>query len=198
MQGEIMSETAEKEYEELKKAVFDFLAEKKGHCKFEELDTWSRERGLPRLTLRIAINELIDAGELTGSAMFAEIDDLAPWVKIPSEISLRDSQHPAIPHKAKVTQEISKPETATLVKYDETEPTLRRAIEYLNDYPSVGIMRFNLDLQNLQISDTDRVLKRLSEEGFVEVSPLGVVNATAQLPKITRSLTLGDLIRSNS
>ncbi len=191
-----MSEAAEREFEELKKSILSFLAGKQGHCRFDELDAWSRERGMPRLTLRIALNELVDAGEISGSPTLAEVDDFAPWVKIPSEFSLRRESKPA--HPVKATPKVTETNVGIMVEHDETEPNLRRAIEYLNDYPSVGIMRFNLDLQGLQVADTDRILRRLSEEGFVEVSPLGVVNATPRLPKMTRNLTLGDLLSSKS
>jgi hypothetical protein len=191
-----VSDTAEKEFEELKKAVLTFIAEKKGPCKFEELEAWSREHALPQLTLRIAINDLIDSGAVAGSPTPLEADDYAPWVNIPSELSIKREAKPAAVPKT----ESKAPSTneTTMVAYDETEPNLRRAIEYLNDYPSVGIMRFNLDLQSMQVVDTDRVLKKLSDEGFVEVSPLGVVNATSQLPKMTRNVTLGDLIASKT
>lgn len=191
-----MSEVAEREFEQLKRSILDFLTERKGRCRFEELDAWSRERGLPRLTLRIALNELIDAGVISGSAQLVEVDDFAPWVKIPSEFSLKRESKPSLP--AKPIAEVIGSAIPALVAHDETEPNLRRAIEYLNDYPSVGIMRFNLDLQGLQVADSDRILKKLSEEGFVEVSPLGVVNATPRLPKMTKNLTLGDLISSKT
>jgi len=191
-----VSDAAEREFEQLKKSVLNFLTERKGHCKFEELDAWSRERALPRLTLRIAINDLIDSGAVAGSPVLFEGDDYAPWVKIPSELSINREAKPVSIQMAEPNS--SPTRSATMVAYDETEPNLRRAIEYLNDYPSVGIMRFNLDLQSLQVVETDRILKKLSDEGFVEVSPLGVVNATPQLPKMTRNVTLGDLIASKT
>lgn len=191
-----MSGAAEKEFAELKKSVLDFLSERKGHCRFDELDAWSRERALPRLTLRIAINELIDSGAVAGSATRVAGDDYAPWVKIPSELSITTAAKP--PTILKIESKLPITKKTTMVAYDETEPNLRRAIEYLNDYPSVGIMRFNLDLQSLQVVETDQILKKLAEEGFVEVSPLGVVNATPQLPKMTRNVTLGDLIASKT
>ncbi len=117
-------------------------------------------------------------------------------MKIPSELSIKGVAKPTV--VPKIESKLSSTNEMMMVAYDKTEPNLRRAIEYLNDYPSVGIMRFNLDLQSLQVVETDRILKKLSDEGFVEVSPLGVVNATAQLPKMTRNVTLGDLIASKT
>ncbi len=190
-----VSGVAEKEYEELKKSILNFIATRKSHCRFEELETWSREHTLPRLTLRIAINDLIESGDIIGSPNLVGGDDFAPWVKIPAELSLKKQ---SIPPPVKIEAKTSKIIEASIVKFDQTEPNLRRAIEYLNDYPSVGIMRFNLDLQSLQVVETDRILKKLSDEGFVEVSPLGVVNATPRLPKMTRNVTLGDLISSKT
>lgn len=191
-----VSEVAEKEYEELKKSILNFLATQKTHSRFKDLEAWSREHALPRLTLRIAINDLIESGDIIGSPNLVEADDYAPWAKIPAELSLKKQTIPA--PMAKPEAKSSKIVEPSMVKYDQTEPNLRRAIEYLNDYPSVGIMRFNLDLQSLQIVETDRILKKLSDEGFVEVSPLGVVNATPLLPKMTRNVTLGDLISSKT
>ncbi len=191
-----MSGVAEREFEELKKSILAFLAERKGKCKFAELDAWSHEHALPRLTLRIAINDLIDSGEIIGSPSFVEGDDFAPWVKIPSELSIKREATPGSIRKVEA-KPAATPE-AEMLEYDQTEPNLRRAIEYLNDYPSVGIMRFNLDLQTLRIEETDRILKKLSDEGFIEISPLGVVNATPRLPKMTRNFTLGDLIASKT
>lgn len=190
-----MSEVAGKEFEELKRSILEFLAERKGYCRFEELDAWSRERALPRLTLRIAINELIDSQVIIGSDTLVEADDYAPWVKIPESFSLKQESKPV--SKAKTEALESTPEPSML-EHDETDPNVRRAIEYLNDFPSVGIMRFNLDLQSMHVTETDRILKRLSDEGFVEVSPLGVVNATPRLPKMTRNVTLSDLISSKA
>ncbi len=191
-----MSKVAEREYEELKKSILNFLATRKSHCRFEELEAWSREHTLPRLTLRIAINDLIESGDIIGSPNLVGGDDFAPWVKIPAELSLKKQSIP--PPAVKIEAKTPKIIEASIVEYDQTEPNLRRAIEYLNDYPSVGIMRFNLDLQSLQVVETDRILKKLSDEGFVEVSPLGVVNATPRLPKMTRNVTLGDLISSKT
>lgn len=193
-----MSDVAEKEFEDLKQAILNLLAEKRGRLRFEELDSWSREHALPRLTLRIAINDLIDSGAIAGSPVLVEGDDFAPWVKIPSEISLKRETKQVSASAPKIEPKTPPTDSAAMVAYDETEPNLRRAIEYLNDYPSVGIMRFNLDLQSLQVVETDRILKRLSDEGFIEVSPLGVVNATPLLPKMTRNVTLGDLIASKT
>lgn len=186
-----MSDSASGEFEGLKRAIIDFLSEKDEHCKFEELDAWSRDKGYPRLTLRIALNELIDAGTITGSTERAEVDDYAPWVKIPREISLKKEPVQGAVVAQEDHTEVEPPQLAPI---DSSDPNLRRAIEYLNDYPSVGLMRFNLDLRNSQVPDIDKILMRLTEEGYVEVSPMGVVNATSRLPKITRKVTLGDLL----
>lgn len=191
-----VSGIAEKEYEELKKSILNFIATRNNRCAFEELEAWSREHTLPRLTLRIAINDLMESGDIVGSPELFVGDDFAPWVKIPAELSLKKQSTPA--PVAKTEPKPLKKIESSIVEYDQTEPNLRRAIEYLNDYPSVGIMRFNIDLQSLQVAETDRILKKLSDEGFVEVSPLGVVNATPRLPKMTRNVTLGDLISAKT
>ncbi len=61
---------------------------------------------------------------------------------------------------------------------------LRRAIEYLNEYPSVGELRFLIDLKSLGVKNPNQVLYRLIDLGFIERKPLGVIDATDKLPKI--------------
>ena len=78
-----VSEVAEREYEELKNSLLNFLKTRRNHCSFAELEAWSQERTLPKLTLRIAINDLIESGDILGSPNLVEGDDFAPWVKIP-------------------------------------------------------------------------------------------------------------------
>ena len=71
---------------------------------------------------------------------------------------------------------------------------LEKAIEYLNDYWSVGIIRFLEDLKMLGISKPDLVLRKLVDLGYVTYSPIGVVNATGKLPKVKRSRRLSEFI----
>jgi len=71
---------------------------------------------------------------------------------------------------------------------------LLKAVEYLNNYWSVGIIRFINDLKLIGVSEPERILRRLLELGFVEYSPVGVLNATDRLPKVKRRRKLSDFI----
>jgi len=71
---------------------------------------------------------------------------------------------------------------------------LRKAVEYLNDYWSVGVLRFFSDLKMMGVSDPKAVLRMLIEKGYAELTASGVVNATDKLPKVKKSKTLADLL----
>ncbi|RLE50877.1 MAG: hypothetical protein DRJ21_01250 [Candidatus Methanomethylicota archaeon] len=102
-----------------------------------------------------------------------------------------------------VAEETS-PETAEAelkpeVKHEAEKPIdleedLNKAIEYLNEYWSVGVIRFLEDLKLLGVSKPDAILKKLIDLGYVTYSPIGVVNATNKLPKIYRPKKLTEFI----
>lgn len=87
--------------------------------------------------------------------------------------------------------EAERPCALSAKKMDED---LRTAINYLNSYWSVGEIRFLMDLKNMGVENPENVLKRLLELGYVERSPLGVINATKLLPQIKERKTLVDLV----
>lgn len=70
----------------------------------------------------------------------------------------------------------------------------RKALTYLARYRSVGEVRFSLDLMKEGVRDVERVLRRLIEEGYATRSPLGVINATEKLPRISTRIGLADLL----
>lgn len=71
---------------------------------------------------------------------------------------------------------------------------LRRAIEYLNDYWSVGVIRFLQDLKAMGIPNPDLILKKLINMEYVVYLPIGVINATSKLPKVKRPKKLSEFI----
>ncbi|RLE50414.1 MAG: hypothetical protein DRJ31_01375 [Candidatus Methanomethylicota archaeon] len=76
----------------------------------------------------------------------------------------------------------------------EKSEDVKKAIEYLNEYWSVGILRFFSDLKMMGVSDPKAVLRALVEKGYVELTSSGVVNATDKLPKVKKAKTLADLL----
>ena len=65
---------------------------------------------------------------------------------------------------------------------------LRKAVEYLNMYRSVGRLRFEMDLKNCGVKDPKVVLEKLVKLEYVKATP-DVVNATSKLPKIKLPLS---------
>jgi hypothetical protein len=55
--------------------------------------------------------------------------------------------------------------------------------EYLKEYKSIGILRFFDDLIKMGIKDVNELLRRAIKEGYAELTPSGVVNATEKLFK---------------
>lgn len=79
------------------------------------------------------------------------------------------------------------------VKSESNEISL--AISYLNRYPSVGSIRFAIDLKGMGISDPEALMRKLLDLGYIVIDELGVVNATDKLPKIDKdSIKLSNLI----
>lgn len=71
---------------------------------------------------------------------------------------------------------------------------LKRAIEYLNDYWSVGVIRFLHDLKVMGIPNPDLILKKLINLEYVVYLPIGVINATSKLPRVKRPKKLSEFI----
>ena len=65
---------------------------------------------------------------------------------------------------------------------------LRKAVEYLNMYRSVGRLRFEMDLKDCGVEDPKVVLEKLVKLEYVKATP-DVVNATSKLPKIKLPLS---------
>ena len=89
----------------------------------------------------------------------------------------------------------------TISKFTQKKPVksesdeISLAISYLNRYPSVGSIRFAIDLKGMGISDPEALMRKLLDLGYIVIDELGVVNATDKLPKIDKdSIKLSNLI----
>jgi len=85
-------------------------------------------------------------------------------------------------------------ETSVEEKKGSLEEDLLKAIKYLNNYWSVGEIRFALDLRALGVRDPTLVLQELLKRKYVERNELGVINATDKLPKIEDKKSLADIL----
>jgi|GEM_PF-1073092 len=71
---------------------------------------------------------------------------------------------------------------------------LYKAIQYLNRYWSVGDIRFIEDLKRNNVKDPEKVLKELLEREYVERHPLGVLNATNKLPRLSTKKSFAEML----
>ncbi|RLE89917.1 MAG: hypothetical protein DRJ49_01470 [Thermoprotei archaeon] len=89
----------------------------------------------------------------------------------------------------------------TISKFTEERKAIREhdeidlAINYLNRYPSVGSIRFAIDLKGMGVSDPEALMRKLIDLGYIVIDDLGVVNITDKLPKVDReSVKLSNLV----
>lgn len=97
-----------------------------------------------------------------------------------------------------VEKEEKRVEEVKKVEIEKTKETtfeedLDKAIRYLNTYWSVGEIRFMIDMKALGVKDPSKVLQKLLELGYVERNPLGVINATKKLPKVSKEEYITEL-----
>ena len=117
----------------------------------------------------------------------------ASGVPLQIELVPEERTTPQEPHRVEpeaVEEEELPPEIADL------DEDMRKAIEYLNEFHSVGELRFLLDLESLGVKNPKEVLYKLIDLGYVVRLPLGVIDATDRLPKIRkkRSSSLASFI----
>ncbi len=105
----------------------------------------------------------------------------------PKEVSKEE-----IIEERKEEKELTKEEEEKIL--EQFDEDMRKAIVYLNNYWSVGAIRFMQDLKRMGVKDPRRLMLKLAELGFVEIVPDGVVNATPKLPKVGKKITLIDLL----
>ncbi|RLE63209.1 MAG: hypothetical protein DRN53_02585 [Thermoprotei archaeon] len=89
----------------------------------------------------------------------------------------------------------------TISKFTEERKAIREhdeidlAINYLNRYPSVGSIRFAIDLKGMGVADPEALMRKLIDLGYIVIDDLGVVNITDKLPKVDReSVKLSNLV----
>jgi len=74
------------------------------------------------------------------------------------------------------------------------DQSLKKVITYLNNYRSVGEIRFLLDLKAMGIKNPNEVLESLLKLGYVTRSPLGVINVTEKLPKVAKDRKISEIL----
>ncbi|MCX8181830.1 MAG: hypothetical protein N3D12_01800 [Candidatus Methanomethyliaceae archaeon] len=151
MQGQ-KSESYEDPFEEIANAIMAIIKEKGGRVEFSDLEKWADLTNLGKYTLRTVVNELIVSARLKAPEGFYDAE---------TEIE------PPIP---KVVE---------LPKFSPAE--IEKLKEYLREYHSVGLLRLFEDLSRAGLKEINEILKEVIEEGYAELTPSGVVNATKKL-----------------
>ena len=177
---------------------------------FDELKSWAEKEGIGVLTLSIALNDLIEAGRLSAPEGFFELSDVVGNFSVPRSVSIvSDSSSVEAEDNASSMLHGASSNSATTINPSpsvtddaledrsdswKNDADLVKAVDYLNKYHSVGVIRYLEDLRSLKISQPERILKQLVDFGFVEYSASGVVNVTDKLPKVKVKRLLSDML----
>ncbi|RLF12179.1 MAG: hypothetical protein DRJ62_02790 [Thermoprotei archaeon] len=179
-----------------------------GRASFKELAEWAKNSEVGSVFVLYAIvKDLLERRELTAPEGFEEMPDLMMW-EAPKVVALPTAETKA-EAKAEVEAEVkgeeAKPEEAEpAVEAEEAKLTvdleavededLRKALEYLSEYWSVGEIRFKLDLKRMGVEDPNKVVLKLMDMGLVDVTPTGVVNAKFKPLKRVKKISLASFV----
>lgn len=184
-------------YSKILSLIYSFIYSK-GTVSFNDLLEWAEKHGIGSLTLSIVLNDLIEAGKLSVEEGFHQPQNIMVAFPVPKRISaVKIKRNYSVERKETYknkdrTHQVEHEKSDS--KVEGLNDDLLKAVEYLNNYWSVGIIRFINDLKLIGVSEPERILRRLLELGFVEYSPVGVLNATDRLPKVKRRRKLSDFI----
>ena len=224
-------------YQQILDKLYRFIAKRGDKVSFDELIKWAEENNVGSITLSIALNDLVNWGEIIALEGFFEPENYIVAFPVPRSVKIveekvekkeieekkekLEEEREKIEKKVeeevekigekvveaglKKEEEQSQSKAITVVEEEkETSSKLeietindedfRRAIEYLNDYWSVGVIRFLHDLKAMGIPNPDLILKKLINLEYVVYLPIGVVNATSKLPRIKRPKKLSEFI----
>jgi len=145
----------------------------------KQLLEWAEREGVELPSLLLALSELLKSGEVEAPEGFVELEEYFGCA-MPKLV------------KRRVEKVISP--AAKQPRIEEVDKELKQAITYLNEYWSVGGLRFIQDMKAMGVKNPEAVLKTLIEKGYVTVTPLGVINATGKLPKVERKISLADFL----
>ncbi|MEM1573279.1 MAG: hypothetical protein QXY96_02225 [Candidatus Methanomethylicaceae archaeon] len=141
------------EFKKISDAIISMLKEK-GKLSFSELEEWAKENKIGIITLKIILNELIEIGDIIAPEGFYENGS---YFEPPAPKFI----------------ELAKP----------SSPELEKLKDYLREYRSVGILRLFEDIVRMGMKDVNEILKKAIKEGYAEITPSGVINATEKLLK---------------
>jgi hypothetical protein len=170
-----------------------------GEISFDDLKVWAKGESIGLATLTAILNDLLKSGEISAPEGFMEVEDVLCSFQVPRIISSKPGMSVSSP-KVEVsgkpaTMEASVEKPAARMDLDwMKDADLKRSVEYLNKYHSVGVIRFLRDLSEMGVSNPEAVLKKLISLGYVDYSPSGVVNASSKLPKISDKRLLSEFI----
>jgi hypothetical protein len=172
------------------------VREEKGRVAFKELAKWAEGTEIGSLFVLYAIvKDLLDRGELVAPEGYEELPELMMW-SAPKVVALPEVAGAVKEAKRAGAKEIVEEAQRPKLELDieKLDEDLKRALQYLSEYWSVGEIRFKLDLRRLGVQDPDRVLVRLLDMGVVELTTSGVVNLKVELPRLKKRPSLSGLL----
>ncbi|MEM2137252.1 MAG: hypothetical protein QXI93_04785 [Candidatus Methanomethylicia archaeon] len=186
-------------YRSILEKVYNYLS-KHGELSFEDLRKWAKSEGIGLASLTAILNDLLNENRIFAPQGFMEVEDIICSFTVPKIISTNKSVGEVSATKVEIESKPSAPQSVIKTSVEKTDldwmkdPDLKRAIEYLNKYHSVGVIRFILDLSDMGVSNPDNLLKKLISIGYVDYSHSGVINASRNLPKISDKRLLSEYI----
>jgi hypothetical protein len=139
-------------FDEVARQVLSTVEKRGGRVEFSEIERWADFTEIGKYTLRTVVCDLIEAGKLSALGGYANKgDDLEPPTPKTLEI-------PKIPEK-----------------------DVRAMKRYLGEYWSVGELRLFDDMARNGMKDVGDVLRFVLGQGYAELTPSSVINATAKL-----------------
>lgn len=186
-------------YRSILEKVYNYLS-KYGELSFEDLRKWAKSEGIGLASLTAILNDLLNENRIFAPQGFMEVEDLICSFTVPKIISTTKSVEEFSVTKVEIESKPSASQSVIKSSVEKTgldwmkDPDLKRAIEYLNKYHSVGVIRFISDLSDMGVSNPDNLLKKLISIGYVDYSHSGVINASRNLPKISDKRLLSEYI----
>lgn len=139
-------------FDEVAHQVLSAVEKRGGRVEFSEMERWAEFTDIGKYTLRTVVCDLIEGGKLRAPEGYADNGD-----------------------------ELEPPTPRSLEVPKVSERDIRTMKNYLSEYWSVGELRLFDDMTRAGIKEVGEVLKAVLSQGFAELTPSSVVNATRKL-----------------
>ena len=196
------------EYEKLLNEFLNFIRNEK-KVKLDKIISWAKSKSIGVFTLSMLIDDLVNQGVIQISKKTRKVKAVIGEVKLPEEVFIRgvsvEKAKKEVEKEEKTEEKVQRWEIggSSIVTFfggsgenlseENLNEDLLKAIEYLNNWWSVGEIRFTIDLMAMGVKNPEKVIRELVKRGYAVKSDLGVINATDKLPRIKKSVKLSDI-----